>query len=106
MARPPPALDIPFHSNLEFVVERRRGVLRKADAAQAETRRVPIPRKFAGGNQRIHRGTQQVRGKAVHLARRSRRNHRGTKPRVPNVGINPLGHTIKKGENYSEHSKK
>ena len=31
------------------------------------------------------------RPQAIHLESRSRQNHRRTKPRVPNVGINPLG---------------
>ena len=41
-------LDLPLHADLGLVAERGRGLLRQADQASPQTRRVPLPRRAAG----------------------------------------------------------
>jgi len=69
---------------------RRSRFTRQALAAPIETRRVPLARRPTGRHQPLHRRAQRNRGKAFHLARRPRQNHRCAKQRVPSVGVNPL----------------
>lgn len=69
----------------ELLAERRRGLLRQADQAQAEARRLPLRRRPAGRDQPVHHRTQHHRGQTLRLARRSRRDHRCPRQRVPSV---------------------
>jgi hypothetical protein len=65
------------------------GFFCKAHPKAVEARRLPLPRRPSSCHQSLHRRTQ-LPAQAVHLESRPRQNHRRPKPRVPNVGINPL----------------
>ena len=90
LARPPSTLDLPLHPDIEFLAERRRGLLRQALAQTAQARRLLLRRGATGCHQPLHRGAQRG-AQAIRLARRSKRNHCRQIPRVPSVGIRPLG---------------
>ena len=66
------ALDVPLHPDIVILAERGGGVLRETDAAQAQTRRIPLGRRPAGRDQSLHRRTQHHRSQAVYLAHRPR----------------------------------
>ena len=90
MAREASALDLPLHPDLVLMAQRRRRLLRQADAPTAQARRVPLRRRTPRRHPALHRRAQPDRGKALRLDRGPRRHHCREKPRVPNVGINPL----------------
>jgi hypothetical protein len=90
LARPPSALDLPLHPDIVFVAERRRGLLRQTHAAQAQAWRLPFRRRPSVRHQSLRPRIQRRPPEALHLESRSRQHHRRPKPRVPNVGINPL----------------
>jgi transposase len=72
-----------------FLAQRRRRLLRQADEAAFETRRLPFGRRPSGCHQPVPRRTQP-RLEALHMDRRSRQNHRRRQARAPSVGFNPL----------------
>ena len=90
LARPPSALDFPLHTDLLLVAQCRRGLLRKTHPAAAQARRLPFRRRSPGRNQPLRPRIQCGQPTAIHMESRPRRHHRSPKPRVPNVGINPL----------------
>ena len=69
------------HSDLGLLAQCRRGLLRQADQATVETRRVPIPGRSPGRHQSLH-GRDQSQSQTLRLDRRSRQNHRCRQTRV------------------------
>jgi transposase len=90
LARAPSALDLPLHADLLLLAQCRRGILRQTHPAQAQARRLPLRRRSPGSHQPLRSRIQCRQPQAIRLESRSRRHHRRPKPRVPNVGINPL----------------
>jgi transposase len=95
LARPPSALDLPLHADLVFVAQRRRGLLRQAHAAQAQAWRLPFRRRPPSRHQPLRPRIQHREPATLRLESRSRCHHCCPKPRVPNVGINPLDSAMK-----------
>ena len=60
LARPPPALDLPFHADLKLMAECCRKFLFQPDPATAPAWRLPFHRRSADRHQKLHRGTQPV----------------------------------------------
>ena len=89
MARTPSAMDVPFHTDIGFLAQRRRGLLRDPHKAQAQARRLSIRRRPASRDQPLPRRAQSAI-KALHLDRRSRQNHRRRQARAPSVRFDPL----------------
>src|SRR4051794_38829083 len=65
-----PPLDLPLHPDLGLVARRRRGLLRQADQATAQARRVRLARRVAGRDQSLPR-RDQCRPQAVRLDRQA-----------------------------------
>src|SRR5271170_1542461 len=89
MARTPSAMDVPFHTDIGFLAQRGRGLLRDPHKAQAQARRLSVCRRPASRNQPLPRRAQPPL-KALHLDRRSRQNHRRRQARAPSVRFDPL----------------
>src|SRR5271155_5801883 len=89
MARTPSAMDVPFHTDIGFLAQTGRGLLRDPHKAQAQARRLSVCRRPASRNQPLPRRAQPPL-KALHLDRRSRQNHRRRQARAPSVRFDPL----------------
>ena len=89
LARAPSALDLPLHADIEFLAERRRGLLRQAHPPTPEARRLSLRRRPAGRDQPLHRRAQR-RAPSPSSGAPIRTPSSPPKPRVPNVGVNPL----------------
>ena len=89
VAGPPSALDLPLHPDLRLLAQRRRGLLRQADQAPAQTRRVPLHRRTPGRHQPLPRRNQR-RPTALPVDQGSRQNHRRRQKRAPSVRFYPL----------------
>lgn len=59
LAGPPSALDLPFHTHLLLLAERRRGFFRQAFQAPSQAWRVPLRRRPPGRHQPLHRPDQR-----------------------------------------------
>ena len=90
MARTPSAMDAPFHPDIGFLAQRRRGLLRNPHKAQAQARRLSLRRRPASRHQPLPRRAQSAI-EGLHLDRQSRRNHRRSQARAPSVRFDPLG---------------
>src|ERR1700722_12667725 len=93
MARTPSAMDAPFHPDIGFLAQRRRGLVRNPHKAQAQARRLSLRRRPASRDQPLPRRAQSAI-EGLHLDRQSRRNHRRTQARAPSVRFDPLGAEI------------
>ena len=80
-----------LHPDIKLVAERGGGFLRQTDPAAAKAWCFQLTDRSASRNQPVHRRAQRQRSQTLHLESRPRQNHRRTKQRVPNVGVNPLG---------------
>src|ERR1700722_12414114 len=89
MARTPSAMDAPFHPDIGFLAQRRRGLLRNPHKAQAQARRLSLRRRPASRDQPLPRRAQSAI-EGLHLDRQSRRNHRRSQARAPSVRFDPL----------------
>ena len=78
-----PALDLPLHPDLGLVAQRGRGLLRQADQAAAQARRVRLAGRAAGGDQplprRDQRATRSPSSGPPSRSTSSRRSAAGTK---------------------------
>ena len=72
MARPPSALDLPLHADLVLLAQCRRGLLRQADPASAQARRLPFRRRSPGRHQPLHPRIQCPGPQALHLESKPR----------------------------------
>src|ERR1700722_9578120 len=90
MARTSTAMDVPFHSDIGFLAQRGRRLLRDPYKAATKARRLSIYRRPASRDQPLPRRAQSEIA-ALHLDRRSRRNHRRRQARAPSVRFDPLG---------------
>src|SRR4029077_7627550 len=93
MARTSTAMDVPFHSNIGFLAQRGRRLLRDPYKAATKARRLSIYRRPASRDQPLPRRAQSEIA-ALHLDRRSRRNHRRRQARAPSVRFDPLEHLL------------
>src|SRR5580704_12716890 len=95
MARTSSAMDVPFHTDIGFLAQRGRGLLRDPNKAQAQARRLLLRRRPASRDQPLPRRAQSAI-EGLHLDRQSRRNHRRSQARAPSVRFDPLavGDTI------------
>ena len=90
-----------FHTDIGFLAQRGRGLLRDPHEAQAQTRRLSICRRPASRDQPLPR-TAQSEIAALCLDRRSRQNHRRRQARAPSVKFDPLApQKILKGISYT-----
>src|SRR3984957_9149938 len=89
MARTPSAMDAPFHPDIGFLAQRRRGLLRNPHKAQAQARRLSLRRRPASRDQPLP-GRAQSAIEGLHLDRQSRQNHRRSQARAPSVRFDPL----------------
>src|ERR1700723_555037 len=89
MARTSTAMDVPFHSDIGFLAQRGRRLLRDPYKAATKARRLSIYRRPASRDQPLPRRAQSEIA-ALHLDRRSRRNHRRRQARAPSVRFDPL----------------
>lgn len=91
MAGQASSMDVPLHTDLGILAQRRRRLLRQARAASIKARHLPVRCRLASSNQSLRRRTQR-RTKALHMDCRSRQNHPGRQTRVPSVRFDPLEH--------------
>src|SRR5271166_4470295 len=89
MARTSTAMDVPFHADIGFLAQRGRRLLRDPHKAATKARRLSICRRPASRDQPLPRRAQS-KIVALHLDRRSRRNHRRRQARAPSVRFDPL----------------
>src|SRR4051812_34996216 len=89
MARSSSPLCVPLHPDLGLMAQRGRRVLRKADPAPPQTRRVRLDRGTPSRDKPLLAGNQRC-PKTLHLDRRPRQNHRRRATRAPNVRFDPL----------------
>jgi hypothetical protein len=83
LARPPPALHLPFHPHLRLLAERGRGLLRQALQAAPQARRVLLARRAA-----ISRFVAKHNQSPSPLSGAPTRTHRRRpRTRVPSVGV-------------------
>src|SRR4029077_14669833 len=89
MARTSTAMDVPFHSDIGFLAQRGRRLPRDPYKAATKARRLSIYRRPASRETpRPPRAQSEIA--ALHLDRRSRRNHRRRQARAPSVRFDPL----------------
>src|ERR1700683_2343405 len=82
-------MDVPFHTDIRFLAQRCRGLLRDPHQAKAQARRLPLRRRPASRDQSLPRSAQSA-AQALHMDRRSRQNHRRRQARAPSVRFDPL----------------
>jgi len=70
--------------------QRRRRLLRQTNTAQAQARRLPFRRRTPGRHQPLSARIQYREPATIHLESQSRRHHRRSKQKAPNIGLNPL----------------
>ena len=93
LARPPSALDVSFHADLVLLGQCRRRLFRDADPATPATRRLPLARRPASGDQpRSRRAQSQTQ--TVRLDRRPRPHHRKGQSWAPSDRVRPLGGSL------------
>lgn len=85
-----PGGDCPLHTDFIFVAQCRLRLLRQADTAPVQARRVTFFLRSSGRHRPLHPRIQCRQTEALHLACRSRQHYRCSRPWVPNVGFNPL----------------
>lgn len=83
-------MDLSLHAHLRLVAQRRRGFLRQADQAAAQTRRVLLHRRTTGGHQPIHRRSQ-CGPTSLPVDQEPQQDHRCRQTRAPSVRFGPLG---------------
>jgi hypothetical protein len=89
MAGAASALDLPLHSHLGILAQRGRRLLRQADPAPPQTRRLPLPCLPPGSHQPLPRRGQR-QPTSVLLDQGPRQDHRRRPPRAPSVEFHPL----------------
>src|ERR1700734_2872588 len=99
MARTPSGMDVPFHPDIGFLAQRRRGLLGKSHKAKGQTRRLSFRRRPTSRDQPLPRGAQSAI-KSLHLDRRSRQNHRRSQARAPSVRFDPLVVRVQHDDRY------
>src|ERR1700722_3413712 len=82
-------MDVPFHTDIRFLAQRCRGLLRDPHEAKAQARRLPLRRRPASRDQSLPRSAQSA-AQTLHMDRRSRQNHRRRQARAPSVRFDPL----------------
>jgi hypothetical protein len=89
MARTPSAMDVPFHADIRFLAQRRRGLLRNPHKAKTQARRLSVRLRPPSRDQPLPRRAQSA-VPALHMDSRSRQNHRRRQARAPSVRFDPL----------------